>query len=95
MHSRLTRRQLLKVGVLGTGLTLSQYLRLHAAESPKATKRSAIFIFMEGGPSHQDTFDLKPDAPAEFRGIGFGPAQGGGSAIPRKNSANSATRRWG
>lgn len=62
------RRQMLKVGVLGTGLTLSQYLRLHAAESPQATKRSGIFIFLEGGPSHQDTFDLKPDAPMEVRG---------------------------
>ncbi|MEL6895929.1 MAG: DUF1501 domain-containing protein, partial [Planctomycetota bacterium] len=31
-------------------------------------KRSGIFIFMEGAPSHLDTFDLKPDAPAEVRG---------------------------
>ena len=68
MRSHLTRRQMLKVGVLGTGFTLSQYLRLHAAEPLKASKRSAIFIFMEGGPSHQDTFDLKPDAPADVRG---------------------------
>ena len=68
MHPRLTRREMLKVGALGSGLTLSQYLRLHAAESTAASIRSAIFIFMEGGPSHQDTFDLKPDAAAEFRG---------------------------
>jgi hypothetical protein len=59
---------MLKVGMLGSGLTLSQYLRLHAAESPGESKRSAIFIFMEGGPSHQDTFDLKPAAPADVRG---------------------------
>ena len=63
-----SRRQFLKVGALGTGLTLSQYLRLHAAQSGSAEKRSAIFIFMEGAPSHQDTFDLKPEAPAEVRG---------------------------
>ena len=68
MRSQLTRRQLLRVGALGTGLTLSQYLRLHAAENPKSPKRSAIFIFMEGGPAHQDTFDLKPDAPVDVRG---------------------------
>jgi hypothetical protein len=30
--------------------------------------RSAILVFLKGGPSHQDTFDLKPDAPAEYRG---------------------------
>ena len=67
MNPLLTRRQMLGVGVLG-GFTLSQYLRLHAAASPEKSKRSAIFIFMEGGPSHQDTFDLKPEAPAEVRG---------------------------
>lgn len=63
----ISRRHMLKVGVLGAGLSLSQYLRLQAA-TPENSKRSAIFIFMEGGPSHQDTFDLKPDAPAEYRG---------------------------
>ncbi len=64
----MTRRQLLKVGAIGTGLSLAQYLRLQAAENGPAEKRSAIFIFMEGAPSHLDTFDLKPDAPAEVRG---------------------------
>ncbi|MEO2015516.1 MAG: DUF1501 domain-containing protein [Fuerstiella sp.] len=70
MNKHRTRRQLLKVGAIGTGLTLSQYLRLQAAHpSLRANgKRSAIFIFMEGAPSHQDTFDLKPDAPANVRG---------------------------
>ena len=63
-----SRRQFLKVGALGAGLTLSQYLRLHAGQSSSEGKRSAIFIFMEGAPSHQDTFDLKPNAPVEVRG---------------------------
>lgn len=63
-----TRRELLKVGALGAGLTLSQYLRLQAAAPVEHGKRSAIFIFLEGAPSHQDTFDLKPNAPAEVRG---------------------------
>ena len=68
MNRYTSRRQFLKVGALGAGLTLSQYLRLHAGQSDAAKKRSAIFIFMEGAPSHQDTFDLKPDAPVEVRG---------------------------
>ena len=62
------RREMLRIGMLGTGLSLSQYLRMHAAETPNAPKRSGIFIFLEGGPSHQDSFDLKPDAPVEVRG---------------------------
>ena len=69
MHTNpFSRRQFLKVGTLGAGLTLSQYLRLHAGLSDSVEKRSAIFIFMEGAPSHQDTFDLKPSAPVEVRG---------------------------
>ena len=62
------RREMLRIGMLGTGLSLSQYLRMHAAETPNARKRSGIFIFLEGGPSHQDSFDLKPDAPVDVRG---------------------------
>lgn len=68
MNRDSTRRQFLKVGAIGTGLTLSQYLRLHASQTDNSEKRSAIFIFMEGAPSHQDTFDLKPIAPVEVRG---------------------------
>ena len=68
MNSALfSRRQMLKVGALG-GLTLSQYLRLQSSAKEPSQKRSGIFIFLEGGPSHQDTFDLKPDAPSEYRG---------------------------
>ncbi len=64
------RRDFLKVGVLGTaGLSLSSYLRMAAAgEVNRGTAQSAIFINLPGGPSHMDTFDLKPDAPAEYRG---------------------------
>src|SRR4030095_2384006 len=63
------RRDFLRVGALGAGLSLSGYLRLAAAgEVGKAKAKSAIFINLTGGPSHMDTFDLKPDAPAEFRG---------------------------
>jgi hypothetical protein len=64
------RRDFLKVGVLGgSALTLPGFLRLAAAgEVKKAKATSAIFINLQGGPTHMDTFDLKPDAPSEYRG---------------------------
>ena len=65
--SLFNRREMLKVGALG-GLSLSQYFRARANSGERLAKRSGIFIFLEGGPSHQDTFDLKPNAPAEYRG---------------------------
>ena len=65
----ITRRDFLKVGALGTGLTLAGYLRMaHAQQVRPARARSAIFVFLGGGPTHLDTFDMKPDAPAEIRG---------------------------
>ncbi|MEC9094322.1 MAG: DUF1501 domain-containing protein [Planctomycetota bacterium] len=69
MKNIFNRRQMLKVGALGCGFSLADYLRLEATGlKAKPEKRSAIFIFLEGAPSHQDTFDLKPNAPAEVRG---------------------------
>lgn len=63
------RRDFLKIGALGAGLSLSGYLQLASAGQLKSAKAtSAIFINLPGGPSHMDTFDLKPDAPAEYRG---------------------------
>ncbi|MFM9114988.1 MAG: DUF1501 domain-containing protein [Planctomycetota bacterium] len=65
----LRRRDFLRVGALGTGLSLAGYLRMAAAgEVQNARATSAIFVNLGGGPSHMDSFDLKPDAPAEFRG---------------------------
>ena len=64
----LSRRQMLKAGVLGTGFSLSSYLRLQAESGKQDDGRSAILVFLGGGPSHQDTLDLKPEAPAEYRG---------------------------
>ncbi len=62
-----SRRQLLQVGALGyLGLTLPEWQRARAAEASADT--SCIFIWLDGGPSHLDTFDPKPDAPAEVRG---------------------------
>ncbi|MDP6442807.1 MAG: DUF1501 domain-containing protein, partial [Pirellulaceae bacterium] len=71
-----TRRDLLRVGgltALGFGLgDLFRTQRLAAAESPKsagsAKAKACILIWLDGGPSHLETFDLKPDAPSEVRG---------------------------
>jgi hypothetical protein len=64
------RRDFLRVGALtGVGLTLSRYLQMaQAGEISPAKGKAAIFIRLAGGPSHMDTFDLKPNAPAEYRG---------------------------
>ena len=66
--TNISRRQMLKAGVLGSSLSLSNYLRLQAESGKQDDGRSAILVFLGGGPSHQDTLDLKPDAPAEYRG---------------------------
>src|SRR5262245_13933796 len=66
----ITRREALRVGALGVaGLSLADVLRLQAA-APADTARgkSVIMIWLRGGPSHIDSFDMKPDAPAEIRG---------------------------
>jgi hypothetical protein len=68
----ITRRQALRLGGSGliAGLTLPRLLQLQAqAATPKPARAQAcIFMFLEGGPSHIDMWDLKPDAPAEIRG---------------------------
>ena len=64
----LSRRSFLRIGALGLGgLTLPQLLRAEAAQDRTRTK-SVIMIYLVGGPPHQDMFDLKPNAPAEFAG---------------------------
>ncbi len=63
-----SRRTAIKVGCLGTGLGLSDYFRLSNASDAPQQERSAVLVFLKGGPSHLDTFDMKPDAPVEFRG---------------------------
>lgn len=68
----LTRRSFLKAGFLGlAGLTLADQLKLkaHAVEQGEASRDTAVILFwMGGGPSHIDMYDLKPNAPVEFRG---------------------------
>ncbi|MFO0821006.1 MAG: DUF1501 domain-containing protein [Pirellulales bacterium] len=75
------RRDFLKVGVAGTGLSLASYLRMSEAGEVKAGQtQSCIFINLGGGPSHMDSFDLKPDAPAEYRGA-FNPIKTNASGV--------------
>src|SRR4051812_40257352 len=69
-----TRRDCLKLGLgalLGGGLAQALRLRAQASPSaaaPPAQARSCILIWMDGGPTHYETFDPKPNAPAEIRG---------------------------
>ncbi|MFM8271260.1 MAG: DUF1501 domain-containing protein [Gemmata sp.] len=63
-----SRRDFLAVGTLGLGgLTLSDVLRARAA-GPTTAPKAVIMVYLPGGPSHIDMFDMKPDAPAEVRG---------------------------
>src|ERR687895_631660 len=64
------RRDFLAFGVAGVGLTLPAFLERSALGDVdgQARGKSAIFVQLAGGPSHIDTFDLKPDAPTENRG---------------------------
>jgi uncharacterized protein (DUF1501 family) len=68
----ITRRHALRVGASGliAGLSLPRLLELQAraATAKEGKAKACIFIFLEGGPSHIDMWDLKPEAPAESRG---------------------------
>src|SRR4051794_2116992 len=69
-----SRRELIRLGAIGLGgLTLPGLLRLERAASamPAAGNgraKSAILLFLSGGPAHQDMWDMKPDAPEAVRG---------------------------
>src|SRR5438270_11220852 len=78
-----TRRELLRVGSAGMlGLNLANYLGWQKAQAAAtstgvsplagsrgfATAKSVIMVFLQGGPSHIDIWDPKPDAPANIRG---------------------------
>lgn len=71
----LPRRDFLQLGLRGAlGLGLCDLLRLKAKASEQAGGKSGkqincIMIWLDGGPSHFETFDPKPDAPAEIRGV--------------------------
>src|SRR4051795_6598126 len=63
------RRDFLRLGALGMGgLTLVDLLRHEARGEVSGRPKSVIYVVLNGGPSHIDMYDLKPDAPAEYRG---------------------------
>ena len=63
-----TRRQVFQAGAIGyLGLSLPRLLRADAA-ARAASADACILVFLNGGPSHLDMWDMKPDAPAEIRG---------------------------
>ena len=74
---KLQRRGVLQVGALSAlGLSLADLFRIQAAQAaaktavppPQARADAVIMLWLSGGPSHQDLFDMKPEAPAEVRG---------------------------
>jgi len=71
----ISRRSFLTIGGLGlAGLTLPDLLRADAANGNRNKHKSVIMVFLPGGPSHMDIWDMKPDAPVEVRGE-FSPIQ--------------------
>ena len=69
----LSRRSVLRLGVGGLGLSLTGLLQARASArliEPRGLPplKACVIVFYYGGPSHLDTYDLKPDAPAEVRG---------------------------
>jgi hypothetical protein len=68
-----SRRNFLKIGAFGAGLTLADMLRGQASatttnHAATTTQKSAIMVYLPGGPSHMDMYDPKPNAPVEYRG---------------------------
>jgi hypothetical protein len=67
-----SRRNFLSVGALTLGgLSLADLLRREAraaGSDPSSPQKSVIFVYLPGGPSHIDLYDMKPDAPVEIRG---------------------------
>src|SRR6185369_5881570 len=72
-----SRREFLRIGGMGmAGISLADILRLQANAAPGETSKKAgwgnaksvIFVFLQGGPSHLDIWDPKPEAPSNIRG---------------------------
>src|SRR5436190_762518 len=70
-RGKVSRRAAIGVGSLGViGLSLADLFRMRAAAAAESSPRakSIILLWLWGGPSHLDTFDLKPKAPIQYRG---------------------------
>ncbi|HKI33520.1 MAG TPA: DUF1501 domain-containing protein [Gemmataceae bacterium] len=74
LHTGPTRRELLRAGALSLlGLTATDLARLRSAPAPSPTaekrrRNACVFLFLFGGPSHIDLWDMKPAAPEQVRG---------------------------
>lgn len=65
----LRRREFLRAGTLALGgLTLPELIRTRAEAGTSHSETSVILFWMWGGPSQLETYDMKPDAPSEYRG---------------------------
>jgi hypothetical protein len=95
---RLSRREFLRVG--GTslcGLSLLDVLRARAAPAARPAKaKQMICVWMAGGPPHIDMFDMKPDAPADYRGE-FKPIRTNVPGLDSTTTSATPSRRasWG
>src|SRR4029079_11763196 len=91
--SKLSRRQLLQaggIGMLSMGVpgTVTARVDGNASRHGGAAPKSCIFILLCGGPSHVDSWDLKPDAPEDIRG----PYKPVASAVPGMRISELHTR---
>ncbi|MBN9117940.1 MAG: DUF1501 domain-containing protein [Planctomycetes bacterium] len=93
----ISRRNFLQIGAFGAGLTLADVLRVKAGQDPAASQKTpqkaAIMIYLPGGPSHMDMYDLKPEAPMEFRGE-FKPIQTNVSGVQICEHMPLQARMW-
>ncbi len=65
----LSRRSFIKIGGLALGgLSLPDLLRAESRSGIRSSEKSVIMIYLPGGPPHQDMFEIKTEAPSEFRG---------------------------
>ncbi len=67
-----SRRSFVQLGLAGMGsLGLGNWLKLKEASAAAVGKKdtSVILLWIDGGPGHMDTYDMKPEAPPEYRGI--------------------------
>ena len=65
----ISRRTALKAGFCGLlGLSLADMLKLQSRATEVSRNKSVILMWLDGGPSHMETYDPKPEAPTEYRG---------------------------
>ena len=66
----INRREFMQVGAMTIGgLTLPQILKGREASGTTQTDTSVILLYLNGGPSHMETYDMKPEAPLAYRSM--------------------------